>query len=307
MKPRIVAGYAAVAAALPYLSLKIAWLSGATIGFADPAFAHSPGLYALNALTAGLDLAAILVALAFTHRWGQRVPAWLVLLPTWVGTGLLAPIAVIGPFAAGYTLLSGNAVVPVDGPVRPWVYAMVYTGFVCEGLALATAFVLYARQRWPLAFSSRVTDAEPGATSGLQAVIGRGAAVLAGLLGAAHLAWALGITAGQPDGRGVTAHVIDGVYGVLALAAAAGVLALVGRPARGGRLWAPVTLVWAGSGSMFAWGAWGMVIVLSGSVIGGDKTGLAAVNLVAFGKVVAGVLIGTVAAFALAERHAARV
>jgi hypothetical protein len=302
---RFIAGYAAVAATLPYLALKLAWLSGATIGFRDPAIAHDSGLYALNLATAGMDAVAILVALTFTHRWGMRVPAWLLLLPIWVGTGLLAPIAVVGPFAALYTMASGSSAVGPASPVQPWVYAVVYTGFVCEGLALLTAFVLYARARWSRLFGARIGDPRPGPAQQVPRAIGTGAAVLAAVTGGAHLAWALGASLGLPARvlatRNAVSDMVDGSHGLLALAGGAGLLMIVWRIGRGVRFWIPLTLTWAGAGSMFAWGLWATVNVLGGTVLSGGGPGLAVLNLVNFGKVLGGLLIGTVAAFTLAE------
>src|SRR4029453_3589939 len=86
---RLVVGYATVVVALPYLSLKIVWLAGGTLGVADRAMMQHAGMIALNAITAGMDLVAIAIALAFTHSWGLKLPAWLVLPPMWVATGFL--------------------------------------------------------------------------------------------------------------------------------------------------------------------------------------------------------------------------
>ncbi|OLB76744.1 MAG: hypothetical protein AUI14_17835 [Actinobacteria bacterium 13_2_20CM_2_71_6] len=305
--PRLVVGYTAVAAALPYFALKLAWLSGAPIGV-EPSLLHSPGLVPLNVLTAGMDLVAVLVALTFTHSFGLRVPAWLVALPMWVGSGLLAPIAVVAPFAALAALISGQTPVSADGPVRPWVYAMVYTGFVVEGLALITAFVLYARTRWPALFGTQVGDAPPGATHGLQKVFASGVAVLAAFVGTAHLAWALGSGWGLParivTGRTAsTAALVDGSFGILAFAAVAGLLMIVRRWGARVPFWVPLALVWLGTGSMFGWGMWALVTTLSGSVLSAGPD-MAVAQLIALGKVLAGVILATVAAFALAERSA---
>ena len=63
------------------MALKVVWLSGGTIGVADVSMMREPSMIALNAVTAGMDLVAIVIAMAFTHRWGLRIPAWLVLPP----------------------------------------------------------------------------------------------------------------------------------------------------------------------------------------------------------------------------------
>lgn len=85
-------GYLAAAGTVPYLALKVAWLSGATIGFTDAALAVDPSLRIANAITGAMDLVVVGLALALTHSWGRRLPSWLLLIPIWVGTGFLVPI-----------------------------------------------------------------------------------------------------------------------------------------------------------------------------------------------------------------------
>jgi hypothetical protein len=302
---RFVAGYMVVAAALPYLTLKLAWQTGHTIGLNDPALFHDGAMFALNLFTAGMDAVAVLVALTLTHRWGARVPAWLVLLPMWVGTGFLAPIVIVGPFAAAYAAFAGGSVVAGDAPVEPWVYGIVYTGFVCEGLGLLAAFVLYARTRWPAAFRTRVGESSPGATHRLQVLIARPAAILAVLMAAFHLAWALDVSAGLPAAvlanRSAIPRMVDGLLGALALIAAFGVLMLL-RPDGRARTWVPLILTWVGAASLFAWGGWVLLAVLSASPLERGAERPAMLNLVALGETLAGLLIATVAAFALTER-----
>lgn len=89
-------GVAAITACLPYVALKVAWLAGSSAGSATAAgradlhdVRHTVG----NGVTLGMEIVAMMLALAFTHRRGQKLPAAVLLLPVWVGTGLLAPIA----------------------------------------------------------------------------------------------------------------------------------------------------------------------------------------------------------------------
>src|ERR1041384_23101 len=100
---RMLAGAAVIVGTLPYLTLKLLWLTGSTVGLTDPAFADDTSLHYLNLATAGMDLVAVLVALALTQNWGLRLPAWLVLLPIWIGTGFLAPILLAAPLIVGET------------------------------------------------------------------------------------------------------------------------------------------------------------------------------------------------------------
>src|SRR3990172_6086420 len=96
---RLIAGYGAIGFMIPYLALKIVWLSGNPIGFNDESLVGKPGMIAANAMSFGMDFVAVGLALTFTPRWGLRVPAWLVLFPMWVATGFLAPAVVIAPIA----------------------------------------------------------------------------------------------------------------------------------------------------------------------------------------------------------------
>jgi hypothetical protein len=148
-----VVGYGAIASALPYLALKLVWVAGGGLGVADDRMMREPSTVALNVLTAGMDLAAIAMALAFTHEWGTKIPAWLVLPPMWIATGLLAKFVTGVPILAAVEALRSNAIGrPVAGPVQPWVYPVVYTGFFGIGVGLMLAFVLHARERWCDAF-----------------------------------------------------------------------------------------------------------------------------------------------------------
>ena len=93
---RTVAAVAAIASCLPYAALKVAWLTGSSVGSATAAGAaslHDGRHTAGNVATLAMELVAVMLALAFGHRRGQVLPAAIVLLPVWVGTGLLAPLA----------------------------------------------------------------------------------------------------------------------------------------------------------------------------------------------------------------------
>jgi hypothetical protein len=293
---RLLVGYLAVAGALPYAALKIAWLSGSSVGWTDPGLAHDSGVYAANAVTLGLEVVAVLLALAFTHGWGLRVPSWLVVPPIWVGTGLLAPIAVLTPVTA---LLAVGGIGPdtASAPVQPWVYQMVYAGFMVEALALLAAFVWHVRVRWPELFQTRVGDVGAGVTRGVQVAMGSAAAVLAALAGCAHLAWAFGPTAGMSaqwvaarDALTPTREVIDALF---VFAGAAGLLMIVLRVRARTRLWVPLVLAWTGSGAMFSLPA----ITLTGrlGMLARIDAGFLP-NLVDLDNIIAGLLIATVAA-----------
>jgi hypothetical protein len=84
-----------VAAVVPYIGLKVSWLTGADIGVRDDtvlAELHSTRMIVGNDLTILLELMAVALALALSSDWGRRVPAWTMLGVGAGATGLLAPI-----------------------------------------------------------------------------------------------------------------------------------------------------------------------------------------------------------------------
>jgi hypothetical protein len=333
-------GYVTIACALPYLALKVNWLAGGELGVANTGIMRETSMVALNVVTAGMDLVGIAIALAFTHAWGQRVPAWLVLPPAWVAMGLLVRFVLAVPLtslakalAAGVAALSSasaissasalssasasasvsasasssSAVAAAVGiePVYSWVYVLVYGNFVGFGLGLSLAFVLYARVRWRALFQPSMTASAANATHAVQAPLALAAALIAATLGALHIAWACGATLGLPTAllarRTWSSHVINGVDGIVMTAAAIGILMLVHRP-RHQRVWLALALTWIGSGFLFSWGLWGLVNVLANTALVRDRpAAMAALNLIGLAQLIAGLVIGVVMLFVLAE------
>lgn len=239
-----------IASALPYLTLKVGWLLRLTPGATGAAGAaeltdvrHLVG----DAVTVGMELVAVALVLAMTSRWGRRLPAVLVLVPVWVATGLLAPIALGLPAGLVAQASAGGAPVPAGNGLHDWVYAVVYGGFVVQAVALVAAFVRYARDRWPAVLRSRLCELGapaarvPWGTS-VAAVLALGYAGLLVLWSVAGTAW------GAPAGFDTVAQrTFLTAEGVLVLLGAAGVPALVLR--RGGApTWVPLTLAWIGTG-----------------------------------------------------------
>ncbi len=149
---------ATVLVCLPYLTLKTAWILGVPIGADEASFASDTR--GANLITAGMELVAICLAVLMVHPLGRRVPAFVMAMPVWIGTGLLAPIGlgvpvgVVLQFATGGdNPFSGNAT------LHGWVFAVVYGGFVLESGLLLYGFLLYARDRWPVVLGGgRVAD-----------------------------------------------------------------------------------------------------------------------------------------------------
>jgi hypothetical protein len=297
-----------MASALPYLALKSVWLGGGTLGVADPGMMRDASMTVLNAVTAGMDLAGIGLALAFTHRWGLRIPAWLLLTPMWVATGLLATFVLGVPAAAIVNALgSGSLPQVAGGPVQPWVYVVVYIEFAGLGIGLMVAFVLYARTRWAETLRSATRAFQPGATHDVQVVLANGAALVAMAVGMLYLAWAFGAAVGLREEaaarRTMVGSLINGIDGALMIGAAAGVLMMVHRIGSHIPLWLPLAMTWIGAGSMFGWGSWQMVNVLGQTALVRAADGMALVNLLGLVRLVVGLVMGLLTVFLIAERR----
>lgn len=295
---RVTAAIVTIAAMLPYLTLKILWMAGNPLGL-DPAFVDDPTVVALNAMTFGMDAVGLVMALAFTMRWGMRLPAWLVLLPLWVGTGLLSVIVVTAPLGV---LVEGADVLPDAGPIQPWVIMVVYSGFVVQGIGLMVSFALYARDRWPHVLTAPVADRPLTSTLPFQAVVARGALLFTLLIGGIRLAWAFGVSAGLPgvaDDYSPSSALLDGFKGLLAIGAGAALLAMVAGAGRA-PFWKPLVVAWLGSGAMFGWGLYAMIVTVTGGPLGGNSPGL--VGVVQLFETLTGLVMGMCGAFLLAER-----
>jgi hypothetical protein len=273
-------GWLAAAGTVPYLTIKLLWLSGSAAGVTDPALLAAPTVEVANAVTFAMDLIVVGLALALTHRWGDRLPAWLVLLPMWVGTGFLVPMAVsIMPATVFQALAGGTGATAFE----PWLQPLVYGGFAWQGAFLGAAFVAHAVRRW----SDVVTaDAPPSpALAPLLRVIVAGGCVMA--TASAGMNLVAGLVAGSAVALGVEA-----VNAALALAAAVGVVALV--RARPTSRWAAVGAAWTGSAAMFSWGLYTVVVRMTTDMaaVGSAAAGTAQVTglLGGFALAVAGML-----------------
>ncbi|MGW4894619.1 hypothetical protein ACWEQL_20455 [Kitasatospora sp. NPDC004240] len=308
-----------VAAAVPYLVLKLLWVAGRPVGTDDPA--EMDELWLVNLLTIGMGSVSVLLSLAFARPWGRRVPAGWLAFPMWVGTGLLGTILVALPLFLLSTLVLGppDPGPPADGgsdgggsgdgAAAGWVFPLVYGGFTVQGIALITGFLLYARERWAPLLRSRIGELPHSPTLGVQRAFAGTAVVPALVVAAAHLYWAAGGENGLPAewveqrNRGVT--VMDTVTAVMAVAAVTALLVLVLRlcPGRGVRV--PLAVAWTAAGSVFGWGAWQLVAY--GAVAGDPGPGRALpglLTLVQSLQVVTGLLVLMTGAIALAERAA---
>lgn len=285
-------GLLTAAGTLPYLCLKAIWLFGGTAGVRDAAVLADPSITALNGVTVVMDLMVVALALALTHGFGSRLPAWLVLLPLWVGTGFLVPMAlVILPATAAGTF------VPDPGdPLEPWVQPMVYGGFAWQGIGLTLAFAWYAARRW----GGTVTTASAvvPALVPLLRVITAGGTLMAALSAALHLV--TGFTGGS-----VVSALVETANAGFAVAAVVGVRLLAGATAQ---RWLAVALAWVGTGAMFAWGLWTVALTTAGTAMAAPDpvTGPAALTglLGGFALAVAGLLALTGTSTEVTQRAA---
>jgi hypothetical protein len=307
---RLIVGYGAIVFMLPYLALKIAWLSGNPTGFNDASLVGKPGMIAVNAISFGMDFVAVGLALTFTHRWGLRVPGWLVLFPMWVATGFLAPAVVVAPIAIITQALAANPVPSTNAMLQPWVGRIVTASFAGQGAALIVAFVLYVRTRWADLLQYTTAPAVMGATHPVQVILANVAALMAVAAGGLHLVWAFGGTAGlshrATSEQAAQSYLLNGIWGLMSIAGAAGILTMVHQWCRRAPFMLLLALTWMGAGSMFAWGLWTLILVLPGITFGrrvADE--MALYNCLSLVKFTAGMLIGLVTVVLLAEKQAA--
>ncbi|OXM70976.1 hypothetical protein CF166_19755 [Amycolatopsis sp. KNN50.9b] len=242
--------YATIAACVPYLALKVMWLSGSSAGAATAAGAaelldtrHLVG----DVITGLMELAAIALVLALTYRWGRGLPRVVVLGPIWAATGLLAPIALGLPVGLVVQAVLGGSPSPADNGLQGWVYAVVYGGFVAQAAGLLAAFAGYARDRWPAVFRARAVRlrdvaGRAGALATPAAVVVLGYAVMLIVWSVSGGRW--GGPAGF-DTAGQRSFLF--AEGLLVAAGAVAVLSLVRRWGAG-RVLPRAAVAWAGTG-----------------------------------------------------------
>jgi hypothetical protein len=312
----------AIVACVPYLGLKIAWLAGSHIGIPEGSELltadgeTTTALFALNLLTVLMDATVIVLALALTRPWGMRLPGWLMLAPLWIATGLLAPIVVGFPATAAAELFSSGDGGGGSGSgsgddvfLDPWVFTVVYTGFIIQALALGGLLALYIRDRWGHVLRGRLAELRPSVQGGTATAIAVTATLLLLLPLTTHLLWLCGSTAGlnaeQIADRDAPFYVTTASDMLFAFAAAAGALLLAFRPARfeGMRLATVVCLTWIGSSALAAWGGW--LLMANGVSLGSAQSDERATPLMLLtysGQMITGLLIVAAGARLLAGR-----
>ncbi|MFE0760901.1 hypothetical protein [Streptomyces smyrnaeus] len=298
----------AVAACLPYLVLKLVWLTGGRLGIPEGSRLLDSGatMWILNALTVAMDGTVIVLVLAFTRPWGRRLPAAVLALPLWIACGLLGPIAVAFPLQTLYGALSGSTGGGSGGDggadklLEGWVWTLVYTGFTVQALTLSSLFVLYVRNRWGALLRSplHLGGTEPDSTPRWHRY-GFAAAVLVALpCVAGH---AVRMADATTDSRITDATFL--LYLFAALAAVAKLLRTGGTERRStARLWPTLAAAWTGSGVLACWGGWLLLGALTGGgrALGQETTGAALLTYSC--QTLVGLLLATLAAPRLRHR-----
>ncbi|MCP3756732.1 hypothetical protein [Streptomyces sp. TBY4] len=295
----------ALASAVPYLAMKAAWLGGSRIGIPDGSVLLEHGLFfaVANAVTLVMDATVILLVLVLTRPWGMRVPSWPLVVPAFVATGLLIPIFTGFPGQIAVKALgmgADEAAQAAQEPfLDPWVFNIVYIGFMLQGLALAGLFVPYARERWGTLWQGVLGKGLPSSTG----VVAGASAVLGLAVAAVQLYWAFGGTAGLSANQiavySAETGVVNAVHAMCALVAVAGVLLL----ARGGQRAArwPLVLAWTGSAAALSWGAWLLIAVLGPDPDGEQPSAI--LHLAYAGQMITGILGAVVLTRFLASRR----
>lgn len=297
----------AVAACAPYLTLKLLWVAGVDVGVVDPGSLNRAQWVAANLLTFVMDGIAAFIAHVLTRPRDNRMRAWLIVLPLWIASGLLSVIMLAVPLSmAGAAVGGGTNPFAGDDFLRPWVFAVVYGGFIVEGLMLLAAFALYAHERWGQLLRTRVRDLpDASGTRDAQRFFGTVAAALLAGAGALRLIWASGSEMGMTDRwvehRDGIGQWMDLVQGSLCLIAAAGLLMLAYRLGSA-RIRVPLSMAWFGAGSAFTWGgALGMLGILAAPDSEPAERSSGLLRLVLAAEMAAGILVVTAGWFVLAE------
>ncbi|MEU1281094.1 hypothetical protein [Streptomyces sp. NPDC005805] len=296
----------AIAACLPYLTLKTAWLTGSRVGIPEGSVLldHPTATAVANAVTVLMDGSVIVLALLLTRPWGARVRPWLLTVPMWTATGLLAPIMTGYPLqlAAGlFGTSQGTAADRAETFLDAWVFAVVYGGFILQGLALGALFLLYTRDRWGVLWQGTVGGLpDSAATKGVRccAVLGAVAAVFPA---AVHLAWAGGARTGLGASGPADFRLLEGLRAAFAVVAVVCALVLAFRAAPRLRLGPVLAGSWVATAAWTAWGGW----MLIGSLLPADgESRTAVVTLTYAVGMISGLLLSAVTVTVLTRRPA---
>ncbi|WP_144551110.1 hypothetical protein [Bacillus mycoides] len=252
MRLRRICGYGAAIAVAPYLLIKIVWTFG--LFLPTEQMGHASWRI-INAVTAVLAAIGILLAMAFCRPWGERLPAWLVAIPIWIGTGLLVPMLLIAPVLGPAAMIRDQEA----GAADFWVYEQIFVMISLFGIGIFLPLALagYAMARWPEALSG-TTDYKklPGNTLQLQIILARIVAAGCILLGVIKVFWAIGgsfgIAPATMGERDIWWHLLALSTGVWSFAGAWGILVIVSSSRRSRWFLPPMAAAWISSGALFS-------------------------------------------------------
>lgn len=305
----------AIAACVPYIALKIAWMSGSRIGIPDGStlLEDRTAMIVGSAESALLDAIVVVLVLLLTQPWGRRAPVWLLIPPVWAATGLLSPIMVGYPLQLGARLLGGSTASsggPADRPfLDGWVFTVVYTGFIVQALALAALFALYARARWGHVWRGPVSGlAEHGPARGVQRATALMASAVMLVPLTSHLLWATGstngLTAPQIADRTSDFYALEAAYVLFAVMTVTGLLLIAFPRADALPLRLPLSLAFVGSAALACWGGYLMLTALENRDPSRRISEL--MNVTYSMQLLAGMLVFTMGAYFFAQRTAQR-
>jgi hypothetical protein len=233
------------------------------------------------------------------------VPAWLVLFPVWVGTGLLFQI-VLGVALVG--LFSGLSNASSGSGIETWVFVMVYSGFAGQGAALAIAFTCHVRARWGHVLGERTGEVVARRTARVRSwpenhLAGTAEAV-AGMAVAVALVfgyWAAGGSFGLSSSGPHPSLAMQTSGVAAAVTVVVGLLGLAGRWGNQARFWLPAALTWVGSGALAAFDGLTLVLNKLSFMLGThlSEPGWSLTDTVLVIKVVIGVLAAAVGALSV--------
>lgn len=296
-------GYGATIAVMPYLLIKIAWTLGL---FLPTEQMNDISWRSINAATVVLATVGILLALAFSRSWGERLPVWMVILPVWVGTGLLIPMILLAPVLGPAAMTRDMAA----GAANFWVYEQTFVmiSLIGVGICLPFAFVGYAKTRWPEALSGSIDHEKlSGHTRKLQITLAR--LVVAGciLLGIIKLFWAaggtLGIDPSMQGNRDLWWHLLSLSTGIWSFLGAWGLLVLTSRQASR-KFLPPMAAAWISSGMLFSYNLFSVLSSISPNAKPSPEYPIAQVLTTEFG-IILGLMMGMIILLMLHDRQRA--
>jgi hypothetical protein len=223
-----------------------------------------------------VQLVALVLVVALVRPCARRLPAWLLLFPAWVGTGLLFQIAIAFGVSGLFSAPSPATGVSAD-PIQPWVYVVVYSAFIVQGCALGAAFAAHVKSRWGRVFSIRSGELVVGDNARTPSWPERhfiGIAVtVAWMALATAIVFAFWSGGGAFALSGAESERVESMQVARASGAALAALGLFGLAGRLGaqkRFWWPAAFVWIGSGALVAFDGLALLFNALFAIVGTD-------------------------------------